>query len=86
MLLQKIINIFLYALCVVCLFYVLLMVGWLLLPLLLVAVLIGAWRIFQARRMWNELIKQQAKTHKKRIHIASDDTIIDAEYEEIKTP
>ena len=29
-------------------------------------------------------VKQQTKTRKRRIHITSDDSIIDAEYEEIK--
>lgn len=81
--LQKIIMIFGYALYTVITFYLIIFISWLFLPLILLAFIFFAWRYFQARRMWNELLKTQ-KGRKKRIHITTDDSIIDAEFEEIK--
>ena len=72
-----------YALYAVITIYLIIFISWLFLPLILVAFIYGAWRYFQARRMWNELLKTQ-KGHKRHIHITTDDSIIDAEYEEIK--
>ena len=83
--LQKILTVFGFALYAVLTFYLIIFISWLFLPLLLVACIVIAWRYFQAKRMWNELLKAQQKSTKKHIHITSDDSIIDAEYEEIKT-
>ena len=82
--LQKIITLLAFAVYVIITFYLIIFLSWLFFPLLLVAIIFFAWRYFQARRLWNELLKQQTKTGKRRIHITSDDSIIDAEYEEIK--
>ncbi|MGN1091003.1 MAG: hypothetical protein ACI4RJ_00720 [Alphaproteobacteria bacterium] len=82
--LQKIITLLAFAVYVIITFYLIIFLSWLFFPLLLVAIIFFAWRYFQARRLWNELLKQQTKTRKRRIHITSDDSIIDAEYEEIK--
>lgn len=82
--LQKIITLLAFAVYVIITFYLIVFLSWLFFPLLLIAVIFFTWRYFQVRRLWNELLKQQTKTRKKRFHIASDDSIIDAEYEEIK--
>ena len=83
--LRKIFTIFGYTLYALITFYLIIFISWLFLPLLLIVCILIAWRYFQAKRIWNELLKEQQKTKKRHIHITSDDSIIDAEYEEIKT-
>ena len=66
--------------------YLLVIMSWLVLPLLLVIGGSFAWKYYQAKRLWKEFLKQQQPpSNKKHIHIASDDSVIDAEYEEIHT-
>ena len=67
--------------------YLLIVIWWLFLPVFVVLLAFIAWRMYQARKMWNTLLKQAkngGKIHKHYRKI-DDDNVIDVEYEEIKS-
>ena len=55
-------------------------------PIFIILFILGAWRMYQTRKMWNTLLKQaQAGKVHKHYRKIDDDNVIDVEYEEIKS-
>ena len=82
---QKFFAYFIWFLFVLATLYLMLFLWWLILPVLLVLFALTAWRVYQVRKTWNELIKQSKDSAKqKSFKKVSDDNVIDVEYEEIK--
>ena len=82
---QKFFAYFIWFLFAIATFYLLLFLWWLILPFLLVLFALTAFRIYQVRKTWNDLIKQSKNQAKqKSFKKVSDDNVIDVEYEEIK--
>ena len=66
--------------------YLIVLSWWLILPVLLILFGAIAYRVYQIRKTWNDIIKQAQKdSHKRKNYKSvSDDNVIDVEYEEIK--
>jgi len=83
---QKIFGYIAYIFSLLLMFYLIFFIWWLFLPLFIVLLILGAWRTYRIRKMWNTLLKQ-AQTGKVHKHYRKidDDNVIDVEYEEIKS-
>ncbi len=83
---QRFLTYFIYALVFVGALYLAFFIWWLFLPFFLILLLVVTWRVIQARRMWNALLKQAASGSQKshRVHKVADDNVIDADYEEVQ--
>ena len=83
---QKFFAYFIWFLFVLATLYLMVFIWQLILPILLVLFGLSAFRIYQIRKTWNDLIKQSQKDNAKQRSFkkVSDDNVIDVEYEEIK--
>ena len=82
---QKFFAYFIWFLFVLATLYLMLFLWWLILPLLFALLVMTAFRIYQVRKTWNDLIKQsKSNARQKSFKKVSDDNVIDVEYEEIK--
>ncbi len=84
--LQRFLTYFISAFILFIILYLAFWIWWLLLPVFAVLMGLAAWRVYQARKLWNNLLKQaqNTKTSHKQYRKVADDNIIDVEYEEIK--
>ena len=85
--LQRIFTYITYVFFLFVMFYLIFLIWWLFLPIFVILLAFGAWRMYQARKLWNSLLKQaqNVKTTHKHYRKIDDDNVIDVEYEEIKS-
>lgn len=84
--LQKFLTYFFSIIALFAMIYLVFFIWWLFLPFFLVLLGFTMWRVHQARKMWNDLLKQSQNTQKTHTHYrkVTDDNVIDVDYEEIK--
>ena len=85
--LKKIFAYIIYVLSLFAMLYLILFISLLFLPVFIVLLCIAAWRTYQVRKMWDDVLKQaqsQQNIHKHYRKII-DDNVIDVDYEEIKS-
>ena len=85
--LQKIFTYIAYTFSLAIMLYLLFVIWWIFLPVFIVLFAIGAWRMYQTRKMWDSLLKQAQNGKKVHKHYRKieDDNVIDVDYEEIKS-